>query len=82
MRGRSELWVQPKVDGVAVTLVYQNGKLTRAISRVTDYKRGLDAKIRLIPSIPQTTQGALANAVLQGESFYSARGISSNGWAG
>ncbi len=28
MRGRSELWVQPKVDGVAVTLVYQNGKLT------------------------------------------------------
>ncbi|EOY0159791.1 NAD-dependent DNA ligase LigB [Salmonella enterica] len=33
MRGRSELWVQPKVDGVAVTLVYQNGKLTRAISR-------------------------------------------------
>ncbi len=33
MRGRSELWVQPKVDGVAVTLVYQNGKLTGAISR-------------------------------------------------
>lgn len=38
MRGRSELWVQPKVDGVAVTLVYQNGKLTRLSAGVTDYK--------------------------------------------
>ncbi len=38
MRGRSELWVQPKVDGVAVTLVYQNGKLTRPLAGVTDYK--------------------------------------------
>ncbi|MGS9202929.1 NAD-dependent DNA ligase LigB, partial [Salmonella enterica subsp. enterica serovar Infantis] len=68
MRGRSELWVQPKVDGVAVTLVYQNGKLTRAMSRGNGLQ-GEDwtPKIRLIPSIPLTTQGALAHAVLQGE---------------
>lgn len=75
MRGRSELWVQPKVDGVAVTLVYQNGKLTRAISRGNGLQ-GEDwtPKIRLIPSIPQTTQGALANAVLQGEIFLQREG--------
>ncbi|ECF6563726.1 NAD-dependent DNA ligase LigB [Salmonella enterica] len=75
MRGRSELWVQPKVDGVAVTLVYQNGKLTRAISR-GNRLQGEDwtPKIRLIPSIPQTTQGALANAVLQGEIFLQREG--------
>jgi hypothetical protein len=29
MRGKSGLWVQPKVDGVAVTLVYRQGRLTR-----------------------------------------------------
>lgn len=33
MRGQSSLWVQPKVDGVAVTLVYRQGRLTQAISR-------------------------------------------------
>ncbi len=33
MRERSDLWVQPKVDGVAVTLVYRDGKLNKAISR-------------------------------------------------
>ena len=32
-RERSDLWVQPKVDGVAVTLVYRDGKLNKAISR-------------------------------------------------
>ena len=33
MRGQSGLWVQPKVDGVAVTLVYRQGRLVQAISR-------------------------------------------------
>jgi DNA ligase (NAD+) len=33
MQARGDLWVQPKVDGVAVTLVYRNGVLTQAISR-------------------------------------------------
>ncbi|HDJ2741574.1 TPA: NAD-dependent DNA ligase LigB [Salmonella bongori] len=75
MRGRSGLWVQPKVDGVAVTLVYQNGKLTRAISRGNGLQ-GEDwtQKIYHIPAIPQTTRGALANAVLQGEIFLQREG--------
>lgn len=33
MKGRSDLWIQPKVDGVAVTLVYVDGKLVSVISR-------------------------------------------------
>lgn len=70
IRDRAGLWVQPKVDGVAVTLVYQHGKLTRAISR-GDGLKGEDwtAKVQQIPSVPQTVSGTLANSVLQGEIF-------------
>lgn len=70
MSGKTDLWAQPKVDGVAVTLVYRNGQLTQAISR-GDGLAGEDwtAKIRAIPSIPEKVSGALANSVLQGELF-------------
>lgn len=33
LEGRSDVWIQPKVDGVAVTLVYADGKLVSVISR-------------------------------------------------
>lgn len=71
MHGRKNLWMQPKVDGVAVTLVYRNGKLARAISRGNGLK-GEDwtARVRLIPSVPKEVSGALANSVLQGELFW------------
>ena len=71
MRARQHLWMQPKVDGVAVTLVYRNGKLTQAISR-GDGLKGEDwtDKVRLIPSVPQKLTGALANSVLQGELYW------------
>ncbi|ADO46380.1 NAD-dependent DNA ligase LigB [[Enterobacter] lignolyticus] len=71
MRTRQGLWVQPKVDGVAVTLVYRQGRLVRAISR-GDGLKGEDwtAKARVIAAIPQQTQGPLANSVLQGEIFW------------
>ena len=70
MAGKHHLWVQPKVDGVAVTLVYRNGVLQQAISRGNGLK-GEDwtANVRQILSIPQQVQGALANSVLQGELF-------------
>ncbi len=70
MAGRQKLWMQPKVDGVAVTLVYRNGVLQQAISRGNGLK-GEDwtANVRQIPSIPQQVQGMLANSVLQGELF-------------
>lgn len=70
MRERSDLWVQPKVDGVAVTLVYRDGKLNKAIGRGNGLK-GEDwtQKVRLISAVPQTVSGPLANSTLQGEIF-------------
>lgn len=75
MRERSDLWVQPKVDGVAVTLVYRNGKLNKAISRGNGLK-GEDwtQKVSLISAVPQTVSGPLANSTLQGEIFLQREG--------
>lgn len=75
MRERSDLWVQPKVDGVAVTLVYRDGKLNKAISRGNGLK-GEDwtQKVRLISAVPQTVSGPLANSTLQGEIFLQRKG--------
>ena len=75
MRERSDLWVQPKVDGVAVTLVYRDGKLNKAISRGNGLK-GEDwtQKVRLISAVPQTVSGPLANSTLQGEIFLQREG--------
>ena len=39
MQKRDDLWVQPKVDGVAVTLVYHNGQLTQMLSRERWFSR-------------------------------------------
>ncbi|EPC3699665.1 NAD-dependent DNA ligase LigB [Escherichia coli] len=71
MRERSDLWVQPKVDGVAVTL----GKLNKAISRGNGLK-GEDwtQKVSLISAVPQTVSGPLANSTLQGEIFLQREG--------
>lgn len=65
MEGREALWVQPKVDGVAVTLVYRKGKLVQAISRGDGLKghSWLD-KVNAIPAIPKVTTSPLADSVL------------------
>lgn len=70
MAGKTALWAQPKVDGVAVTLVYLQGKLERVISRGNGLV-GEDwtQNARRIPALPQTVTGVLANSVLQGELF-------------
>lgn len=70
MQGRSDLWVQPKIDGVAITLVYQQGKLVSAISRGNGVK-GEDwlDKVRAIPAVPQELPRSPAHLVLQGELF-------------
>ncbi len=75
MRERSDLWVQPKVDGVAVTLVYRDGKMNKAISRGNGLK-GEDwtQKVSLISAVPQTVSGPLANSTLQGEIFLQREG--------
>lgn len=67
---RDSLWIQPKVDGVAVTLVYQGGILKQAISR-DDGRHGQDwtARARQLPAIPKHLKQPL-NAVLQGELYW------------
>lgn len=70
IQGRQDLWVQPKVDGVAVTLIYRYGVLSSAISR-GDGQKGEDwlEKINAIPAIPKVLPTAPAHLVLQGELF-------------
>lgn len=70
LRHRKDIWIQPKVDGVAVTLVYRGGTLHQAISR-GDGLTGQDwtATARLIPAIPH----ALTRPVdlrVQGELYW------------
>ena len=67
---RRDLWVQPKVDGVAVTLVYRQDRLVLAISR-GDGSHGQDwtAQARRIPAIP-THRPGIGDGVLQGELYW------------
>ncbi len=50
--------VQPKVDGVAISLIYENGQFTRAVTR-GDGQRGDDTtqNIRTIRSLPLVLRG-------------------------
>ncbi|MEG8231633.1 NAD-dependent DNA ligase LigB [Pseudomonas orientalis] len=67
---RQEVWIQPKVDGVAVTLVYRKGRLHQLISR-GDGLLGHDwsAGARRIPGIVQQLSEPV-DAVLQGELYW------------
>lgn len=67
---RHDVWVQPKVDGVAVTLVYRQGRLHQLISR-GDGLLGHDwsASGRRIPGIVQQLPDAV-DVVLQGELYW------------
>lgn len=67
-RGGRDLWIQPKADGVAVTLLYEHGALREAVSR-GDGTRGSDwtAAARRIAAVPKMLPHAPARVVLQGE---------------
>lgn len=67
---RDGLWIQPKVDGVAITLRYDQGELVDAVSR-GDGERGQDwtARVRQLPAIPNTLSEPLS-AILQGELYW------------
>ncbi|QTL40044.1 NAD-dependent DNA ligase LigB [Xenorhabdus budapestensis] len=71
LQGRSAVWVQPKIDGVAVTLVYQNGLLVGLISRGNGAE-GTDwlDKSEFISSIPKQIENAPDHMILQGELFW------------
>jgi DNA ligase (NAD+) len=70
LKDRGDVWIQPKVDGVAVTLIYRNGQLHKAISR-GDGVNGQDwtASARQIAAIPQKLSQPL-DLLLQGELYW------------
>ena len=70
-RGGRDLWVQPKADGVAVTLLYLDGHLRQATSR-GDGLHGSDwtAMAQRIDAIPKQLPNAPARVVLQGEIYW------------
>lgn len=70
MHDKRDLWVQPKIDGVAVTLTYLDGQLQKAISR-GDGLRGEDwtEKVRSIPAVPQKIMLNDGQVVFQGELY-------------
>ena len=71
---RHEVWLQPKVDGVAVTLHYENGRLVSMISRGNG-SEGLNwrDKADFIQAIPKTIS-TKQFLVLQGELFWKLNG--------
>ena len=70
LKGRTDLWIQPKVDGVAVTLVYQQGALQHVISRGDGVKgQNWTPAARTLSAIPQQLPQPL-DAVLQGELYW------------
>lgn len=70
MQGKERLWLQPKIDGVAVTLVYRLGKLAALISR-GDGAQGQNwlGKAPYISALPQRIDDKRPLLVLQGELF-------------
>lgn len=70
MKGRKDLWIQPKVDGVAVTLIYEDGKLVKVISR-GDGLKGQDwtGHAHQIAAIPAHLAWQ-KTLVLQGELYW------------
>ncbi|AKJ40798.1 NAD-dependent DNA ligase LigB [Pragia fontium] len=71
MAQRQDLWIQPKIDGVAATLVYQQGHLVSAMSR-GDGVKGEDwtAHALKIKGIPQRLPTERQRLVVQGELFW------------
>ncbi|MGM0616302.1 MAG: NAD-dependent DNA ligase LigB [Pseudomonadota bacterium] len=72
MQRRDNLWIQPKVDGVAITLEYLDGRLVKAISR-GDGQHGQDwtPRARQLPAVPNRLPESLT-AVMQGELYWRA----------
>lgn len=70
LKDRQDVWVQPKVDGVAVTLIYRRGLLQQAISR-GDGVSGQDwtASVQKIAAIPQQLTQPL-DLLVQGELYW------------
>ncbi|MDZ3994086.1 NAD-dependent DNA ligase LigB [Pseudomonas sp. Teo4] len=69
LAGKTGVWVQPKVDGVAVSLVYRQGQLVRLLSRGDgvqghDWSRHIPHLGKITRQLPKTV-----DLVLQGELY-------------
>jgi DNA ligase (NAD+) len=77
VQGDLDYWAEPKLDGLAVTVIYRDGKLAQAATR-GDGVRGEDvtANVRKIRSVPHKLTGK-APAVLEvrGEVFMRIKGF-------
>ncbi|WP_346797020.1 NAD-dependent DNA ligase LigB [Halomonas sp. Bachu 37] len=67
---RENVWIQPKVDGVAVTLRYVDGRLTQAVSRGDgEYGQDWTERAHILPAVPDRLPIPL-DGVLQGELYW------------
>jgi DNA ligase (NAD+) len=77
VEGDLDYWAEPKLDGLAVTVIYRHGKLAQAATR-GDGARGEDvtANVRKIRSVPHALHGKTP-AVLEvrGEVFMPLKGF-------
>ena len=66
--------VEPKIDGLAVSLTYEAGRLVRAVTRGKgDRGDDVTANVRTIRTLPHALHGAAPNAVeIRGEIYLSA----------
>ena len=70
IKGRQDLWVQPKVDGVAVTLIYHQGQLQHVISRGDGLTgQNWTATAQVISAIPKRLPQPV-DMLLQGELYW------------
>jgi len=64
------LVVEPKVDGVAISLTYEDGVFTRAVTRGNGFKGDdVTANIGLIADLPRKLKGAPALLEVRGEVY-------------
>lgn len=70
LNGKQDVWIQPKVDGVAVSLVYRQGQLRRLLSRGDgvhghDWSRHIPHLANVARTLPQPL-----DTVFQGELYW------------
>jgi len=77
VQGDLDYWAEPKLDGLAVTVIYRDGKLAQAATR-GDGVRGEDvtANVRKIRSVPHQLRGKTPGVLeARGEVFMPTKGF-------
>jgi DNA ligase (NAD+) len=77
VQGDLDYWAEPKLDGLAVTVIYRDGKLAQAATR-GDGVRGEDvtANVRKIRSVPHQLSGKAPGVLeVRGEVFMRIKGF-------